>query len=290
MQIGFIGLGNMGSAIARNLLQGGHAVTVWNRTRSAAAPLQEFGAKIAASSQDACRADVVFSMLADDRALTEVLLDGGLLAHMQPHTVHVNMATISVAFARRLEQAHADHGIAYIAAPVMGRPDMAAAAKLTLLVAGPADRVRDVQPLFDLIGQKSVMLGEEPFRANAMKLTVNFMLASAVETLAEAGALAAAYDIDTGTLVELISGSIFPGPVYAGYGAMMARNSYEPAGFRARLGLKDVLLAQAAARDVGASLPMADVVTDSLRSAVDQGLGDQDLAVLGRTALGRNAA
>jgi 3-hydroxyisobutyrate dehydrogenase len=285
MQVGFLGLGNMGRAMVANLLKGGHEVIVWNRTAATAQPLREQGARLAATPPDACRAGVVFSMLADDDAIEQVLVAGKALAAMQPGTIHVNMATVSVAAARRLETLHAEHKVGYVAAPVMGRPDMAAAAKLTLLAAGPASHVQAVQPLFDLMGQKTVYLGEAPYRANAMKLTVNFMLTSAVETLAEAGALANAYGIETGTLVDLVSNSIFPGPVYAGYGAMMAKAAYEPAGFRARLGLKDVKLAQAAAHEAGAPLPLADVVAGRLQAAVEAGVGEHDLAVLGQVAL-----
>ncbi|ANN77151.1 NAD(P)-dependent oxidoreductase [Bordetella flabilis] len=288
MHIGFIGLGNMGRAIAANLLKGGHTVTVWNRSAQAAAPLQDLGARLAAEPADACSGDVVFSMLADDQAVAQVFLEGGALARMEPRTVHVNMATISIPAAQRLADAHAAQGVGYIAAPVMGRPDSAAAARLTLLVAGPADRIGTVAPLFELISHKTVMLGEAPYRANALKLTVNFILASAVEALAEGAALAHAYEIGTDTLVDLITSTILPGPIYAGYGGLMAKGRYEPAGFRARLALKDVQLAQDAARDAGAILPLSDIVAASLRSAIEQGVGDHDLAVLGQVALDRN--
>lgn len=288
MQIGFIGLGNMGRAIATNLIKGGHTVTVWNRSPQAAAPLHELGARVASEPGQACEADVVFSMLADDQAVTQVFLDGGLLPRMDKRAVHVNMATISVPAARQLADAHTAQGVGYVAAPVMGRPDSAAAAKLTLLVAGAADRVQPLTPLFELISHKTVMLGEAPYRANAMKLTVNFILASAVEALAEGAALAQAYDIGTDTLVDLITSTILPGPIYSGYGGLMAKARYEPAGFKARLALKDVLLAQEAARDVQAALPLSDVVAASLRGAVEQGRGDHDLAVLGQVALDRN--
>jgi 3-hydroxyisobutyrate dehydrogenase len=288
MHIGFIGLGNMGRAIAANLIKGGHTVTVWNRSPQAAEPLRELGARVARDAQEACGAEVVISMLADDQAVTQVFLDNGALARMDTRTVHMNMATISIPAARRLADAHAEHGIGYVAAPVMGRPDAAAAARLTLLAAGAADALRVVEPLFGLIGHKTVILGDAPHRANAMKLTVNFMLASAVEALAEGSALANAYDIRTETLVDVLSNSIFPGPIYGGYGALMAKATYQPAAFRARLGLKDVGLAQEAAREAGAALPLADVVAGSLRTAMEQGLGDHDMAVLGQIALDRN--
>jgi 3-hydroxyisobutyrate dehydrogenase len=288
MHIGFIGLGNMGRAIAANLLKGGHTVTVWNRSPEAAAPLRELGARVAGDAPQACEADVVFSMLADDQSVAQVFLEHGALARMSKNAVHVNMATISIPAARRLADAHAAQGVGYVAAPVMGRPDAAAAAKLTLLVAGKSDAIQAVEPLFGLIGHKTVMLGDDPSTANAMKLTVNFILTSAVETLAEGAALANAYNIGTGTLVDLLTSTILPGPVFTGYGALMTKATYQPASFRARLGLKDVSLAQEAAREAGASLPLADVVAASMREAIDQGLGDHDLAVLGQVALGRN--
>ncbi|ARP90027.1 oxidoreductase [Bordetella genomosp. 9] len=288
MDIGFIGLGNMGRAIAANLLKAGHTVTVWNRSADAAAPLAGQGARIARDPAQACANPVVFSMLADDRAVEQVFLEGGALAGMDATAVHVNMATISIPAAKRLAQAHDARGVGYVAAPVMGRPDSAAAAKLTLLAAGAPDRMRTVAPLFDAIGQKTVMLGDAPYRANAMKLAVNFMLASAVEALAESAALAKAYGIETDTLVTLIGGTLFPGPVYSGYGALMAKGEYQPAGFKASLGLKDVGLAQQAAREAGAALPLGEVVAARLRAAVEQGLGEHDLAVLGQVALSRS--
>ncbi|ANN67879.1 NAD(P)-dependent oxidoreductase [Bordetella bronchialis] len=288
MHIGFIGLGNMGRAIAANLIKGGHTVTVWNRSPQAAAPLRELGARVADSPAQACDAEAVFSMLADDQAVEQIFVNDGALAGMRKGAVHVNMATISIPAAQRLADAHAAQGVGYVAAPVMGRPDAAAAAKLTLLVAGKADAVAAVEPLFGLIGHKTVMLGEAPHSANAMKLTVNFILTSAVEALAEGAALANAYGIGTGTLVDLLTSTILPGPLHTGYGALMTKGSYQPASFRARLGLKDVLLAQEAAREAGASLPLSDVVAASMRQAVDQGLGDHDLAVLGQVALDRN--
>ncbi|CAM3736579.1 Oxidoreductase [Bordetella sputigena] len=288
MDIGFIGLGNMGRAIAANLIKGGHALTVWNRSPHAAAPLRELGARVAEDPSRACDADVVFSMLADDQAVAQVFLDDGALSRMRKGSVHVNMATISIPAARRLADAHGAQGIGYVAAPVMGRPDAAAAAKLTLLVAGKQDAIHIVEPLFPLVGHKTVMLGESPHTANAMKLTVNFILTSAVEALAEGTALAKAYGIDTGTVVDLLTSTILPGPLHTGYGALMTKGSYEPASFRARLGLKDVLLAQEAAREAGAALPLSEVVAASMREAVDQGLGDHDLAVLAQVALNRN--
>lgn len=287
MNLGFVGLGSMGSAIAANLLKSGHPLRVWNRSPEPAAKLQAQGAQLAASAAEAFEADVVFTMLSDDRALRSVLLDSGLLSQRKPPLIHVNMATISVAFAAEMAQRHREQGIDYVAAPVMGRPDAAAAAKLNILAAGPADAIRTVLPLFASIGQKTWQFGDEAPRANAVKLAANFMLASAVEALGEATVFAGAHGIAANDFVDLIANSIFPGPVYQGYGALIAQQRFEPAGFKAALGLKDLRLALAAADDVAVPLPMGSVARDSLIDAVAHGEGDMDLAVLGKVAARR---
>jgi 3-hydroxyisobutyrate dehydrogenase-like beta-hydroxyacid dehydrogenase len=284
MKIGFIGLGNMGQAMASQLLKGGHAVQVWNRSAEPVQAMVELGARAAASPAEAFASDVVFSMLADDQALRDVLLDSGLLDRLEAPLIHVNMATIAVAFAEELAERHARRGVAYIAAPVMGRPDVAAAGALNILAAGPMAAIAQVQPLLDLIGKKTWVLGEEPARANVMKLAVNFMLASAIESMGEAAVLVDAYGIASGTLIDLISSSIFPGPVYQGYGKMIAARNYEPALFKASLGLKDVNLAIAAAERVAVPMPMAEVVKGSLQDALANDEAHMDLAVLGRVA------
>ena len=287
MDIGFIGLGDMGSAIAANLLKAGHTVRVWNRSPQAAAKLAALGATVADSAAHAFAGDAVFSMLADDNALRAVLLDSGVLAGAAPGLVHVNLATISVALAEQLATLHAQHGVDYVAAPVLGRPDVAAAAKLNI-VAGGTDRAIDrVLPLLDAIGQKTWRAGPRPQDANLLKVAVNFMLASAIETTGEAAALVSGYGIDPAVLIELISNTLFPGPVYAGYGKMIAEQRYEPALFKARLGLKDVSLALAAAEAVATPLPVASVVRDNLIDVVAHGDGDKDFAALGAVALRR---
>jgi len=287
MDIGFIGLGDMGSAIAANLLKAGHTVRVWNRSPQAAAKLAALGATVADSAAHAFAGDAVFSMLADDNALRAVLLDSGVLAGAAPGLVHVNLATISVALAEQLATLHAQYGVDYVAAPVLGRPDVAAAAKLNI-VAGGTDRAIDrVLPLLDAIGQKTWRAGPRPQDANLLKVAVNFMLASAIETTGEAAALVSGYGIDPAMLIELISNTLFPGPVYAGYGKMIAEQRYEPALFKARLGLKDVSLALAAAEAVATPLPVASVVRDNLIDVVAHGDGDKDFAALGAVALRR---
>jgi 3-hydroxyisobutyrate dehydrogenase-like beta-hydroxyacid dehydrogenase len=287
MRTGFVGLGNMGSAMAANLLKGGHQLRVWNRSPAASAKLAGEGAEAVATPADAFDADVVFTMLADDQALRNILLDSGLLDRLAPPLIHVNMATISVAFAEELAQRWKARDVAYVSAPVMGRPDAAAAAKLNILAAGPDEAIAAVQPLLALMGQKIWRFGEQAQQANVVKLTVNFMLASAVETLGEAAVLAGAHGIASQQLMELITGSIFPGPVYQGYGTLIAQKRYEPAGFKAALGLKDLRLALAAADAASVPLPVGSAVRDSLIDAVAHQEGEMDLAVLGRVAARR---
>ncbi len=287
MRIGFVGLGNMGSAMAANLLKGSHELRVWNRSPAATARLAREGAKVAATPAEAFDADVVFTMLADDRALNHILLDSGLLDRLTPPLILVNMATISVALAEELARSSKARGIAYVSAPVMGRPDAAAAAKLNILAAGPADAIEAVQPLLSLMGQKIWRFGEQASQANVVKLTLNFMLASAVETLGEAMVLAGAHGVALQPLLELITGSIFPGPVYQGYGGLIAQQHYLPAGFKASLGLKDLRLALAAAEAVSVPLPVGSAVRDSLIDAVAHQEGEMDLAVLGQVAARR---
>jgi 3-hydroxyisobutyrate dehydrogenase-like beta-hydroxyacid dehydrogenase len=290
MNIGFIGLGHMGSAIARRFLQAKHTVRVWNRSPEAARKLASDGAQVVASPDEAFTGDAVFSMLGDDSALQAVFLDSGLLERASKNSapVHVNMATVSVAFVDEFARRHAERGIAYIAAPVLGRPDAAAAGKLNIMAAGPTAALDKVQPLFDIAGQKTWRFGEVASRANVVKIAMNFMLAAACEAMGEAAALASGYGIEPGDLFELASHSLFAGPVYEGYGRLIAAGAFEPAGFKARLGLKDVRLAIAAGEAVTAPLPMASQMRDSLLEALTRGEGDKEFGVvLGRAAMRR---
>lgn len=287
MDIGFIGLGTMGRAVAANLLRAGHHVRVWNRSPEPAQQLATQGARVVAAPDDAFAGDAVFSMLADDRALRAVLLDSGVLARAPKGIVHVNLSTISVAFVEELVVQHAMHSISYVAAPVIGRPDVAEAGKLTILAAGPMAEIDRLQVLFDAIGQKTWRLGETPAHANVVKLAANILLASAVETVGETAAFVSAYGVTPKDFLEVVTSSTFPGPVYQGYGRLIAEHRYEPAGFKARLALKDVRLALAAADVTSTPLPVASVVRDSLLEAVAHGDGEKDLAILGKVAARR---
>ena len=290
MDIGFIGLGHMGAAIASRFLKARHTVRVWNRSPEGAQKLGEEGARVVANPDEAFKGDVVFSMLGDDNALRAVFLDTGVLERASGDTIpiHVNMATVSVAFADEFAALHAKHGIDYIAAPVMGRPDAAAAGKLHIMAAGPSAAIEKVRPLFDIAGQKTWRFGEVPSRANVVKISMNFMLAAACEAMGEAAALATGYDIKAEDLFDLASHSLFPGPVYEGYGRLIAAAKFEPALFKARLGLKDVRLAITAAEAVTTPMPLASQMRDSLLEALTRGEGEKEFGVvLGRAAMRR---
>ena len=291
MDIGFIGLGNMGAAIAGRLLEAGHTLRVWNRSPEPARRLAERGAQVATGAEEAFRGAVVFSMLSDDPVTRAVLLDSGIVARATPATspVHVNLATISAALGDELAERHSERGVGYVAAPVLGRPDVAAAGKLTVLAAGAGDAVESVLPLLEgTVGQKVVRFGERASQANVVKLAVNFMLAAAIESMGEAAALTAGYGVEPRELFELIGQSLFPGPVYQGYGRLIAEGRFEPAGFRARLGLKDVRLALAAAEAVTTPMPVGSVIRDSMLEAMARGEGEKEFGVvLGRAAMRR---
>ena len=277
MDIGFIGLGGMGSAMALNLIRAGHHVTVYNRTPSKADALAAAGARVAKSVGEACRGEAVLTMLADDEATTEtVFSEGGVVTSLPKKAVHVSTSTISVALSDRLTDAHASAGQAFVAAPVFGRPEAAASAKLFVIAAGEEEAIRRVQPLFDVMGQKTFLIGEKPSQANVVKLSGNFLLGSMIESLGEAFALSRKAGIDPHRYLEILTGTLFSAPVYKTYGALIADEKYEPAGFKMKLGLKDMRLALAAAEAFAAPMPVASLVHDHFLAGVAQGQGDAD--------------
>ena len=282
MNIGFIGLGQMGSPMARNLLKAGHTLTVYNRTRARAELLAAEGARVVEKPGEACGGDAVVTMLADDRALQEVMPD--MAARLGAATVHVSMSTISVAMSRRMVDLHAQIGRLYIAAPVFGRPEAAAAQKLFVVAAGPQALVERCQPLFDAVGQKTFVVGEDAPSANVMKLCGNFMIASILEIMGEAVALARKSGIDAASYLDVITGTLFGAPVFKTYGALIAQERYEPAGFKAALGLKDARLVLAAADAAAVPMPIANVVHDRLLTLVAQGRQDLDWSALAQLA------
>ena len=284
MNIGFIGLGGMGAAIAKNILAAGHQMTVWNRSPGPVEALTALGARAAKSPEETMQGEAVFSMLANDAAVRSVGLDGPLLDEAKAGLVHVNMATISVAFARELSQAHAERGLGYIASPVFGRPDAAAAAKLVVVAAGAAKDIARVQPILEKIGQRLTIVGEIPEKANLFKIAGNFMIASAIETLGEAVALLRKGGVDPAVFVDVLTNTLFAAPVYKGYGAIIVGEKYDPPGFQLSLGLKDAGLTLAAAGELQVPLPLASLLHDHFLEAMATGHGDKDWAALAQVA------
>ena len=275
-RVAFIGLGNMGRPMAASLVRAGFDVTVWNRTASHGEELVAAGAKRAATIADAARADVIITMVADDNALEKVVLEGQLLERLPSGAVHVSMSTISVALAERLTHLHADHHTTFVAAPVFGRPEAAAAGKLFIVAAGPTTALDTCQPLFDAIGQRTFRFGDRPQAANVVKLGGNFLIASVIESLGEVLALARKSDIDPRQFVDLLTNTLFTAPAYQTYGGLIADRRYRPAGFRLPLGLKDVSLVLDAARAAMVPMPVASVIRDHMLSGVARGYADAD--------------
>lgn len=279
MRVGFIGLGNMGLPIARNLARAGHTVTAYNRTRSRGEELEREGAAaIAESPAEAARnADAVITMLADDHAVESVVFaEGTLLDAMPVEATHLSMSTISVALSKRLAEAHAAVGQGYLAAPVFGRPEAAEQAKLWVVASGDEARVARFRPLFEAIGRGVSVVGPEPWKANVVKLGGNFLIAAVLESLGEAFALARKSGVEAQAFLDIVNQALFQSPIYANYGKRIADGEFEPAGFKLRLGLKDVRLGLEAAEAAEAPMPLASLIRDHMIEAIAHGKGDAD--------------
>jgi 3-hydroxyisobutyrate dehydrogenase-like beta-hydroxyacid dehydrogenase len=276
MKAGFIGLGNMGLPMARNLLKAGHEVTVYNRTRERAENLRADGAIIADKAADACGGEILITMLADDRAARVVIFDGQLIPKLAPGAVHISMGTISVALAQELTRAHTEAGSQFVSAPVFGRPEAAEAAKLIVVAAGPSNMIERCQPLFEAMGQRTFIVGDEPSNANTVKLAGNFLILSVIESLGEAYALLRKSGVEPEKFLEIMTNTLFAAPVYKTYGNLIAKEQFLPAGFTLLLGLKDVSLVLAAAADARAPMPVASLVRDHILAAIARNGGDLD--------------
>jgi 3-hydroxyisobutyrate dehydrogenase-like beta-hydroxyacid dehydrogenase len=284
MKVGFIGLGNMGAAMAGNLLKAGHEVTVYNRTPGKANTLAAQGARVAGSASEACRGDVVMTMLANDEAVESVVLGReGVLASLRSGALHISSSTISVPLSQRLSQEHAQHGQRYVAAPVFGRPEAAAAAQLVVVTAGERAAVEAAQPLLEAIGRKVFVVGDTPGAANLVKLSGNFLFASVIESLGEAFALITKGGIDRQRYLEIL-GNLFNVPAYNIYGALIAGGHFEPAGFAAPLGQKDIRLLLAAAENLGVAMPVASLLRDRFLTLMAQGGEHLDWSAIGGLA------
>jgi len=285
MRIGFIGLGQMGAGMAANLLKAGHDVTVYNRTPEKAHRHAALGAKVASTVAEAAANPVVFTMLADDAALEAVVFgEGGLRRHLPSGGMHVSSSTISVALSERLAHAHAAAGQRYLAAPVFGRPEAAAAAHLYVVAAGPSGDLEDARPLFEAIGQRTFVVSEKPEAANLVKLSGNFLLASVIESLGEAMALVGKAGIDRRQYLDLLTASLFNVPVYKNYGRLIAERAFTPAGFAAPLGQKDIRLALAAAESLRVPMPLASLLRDRFLARLAQGGEGLDWSAIGDLA------
>jgi 3-hydroxyisobutyrate dehydrogenase-like beta-hydroxyacid dehydrogenase len=285
MKVGFIGLGHMGSAMATNLLKAGHDVTVFNRSPAKRQALVELGAREATRISDACRGEAVITMLSDDNAVSSVVLGkGGLVESLAKGAIHVSMSSISVALSKELAHAHAAAGQRFVAAPVFGRPEAAAAAKLFIVAGGDPATIKTCQPLLDTIGQKTIAISAEPHAANLVKLSGNFLMASAIEALGEAIALVGKSGIDRDAYVDLLTSTIFPAPAYQIYGKLIASGRFEPAAFAAPLGYKDVRLAQAAADDLRVPMPLASLLHERFLRLLARGGDNLDWSAIGGLA------
>ncbi len=285
MKLGFVGLGAMGGAMAPHLLGAGKPLSVHNRTKSKAEKLLAEGAVFASSPGEAARGDVVITMLADDAAVEAAVFgEDGILAALPEGSTHISMSTISVALAKRLAAAHAGAGQEFVSAPVFGRPDAAAAGKLFIVAAGPAEVLDLCQSLFETLGQRTFFFGEEAFKANLIKLAGNFLIASTIEAFAEAFALVEKAGIDRHAFLELLTDTLFTAPVHRTYGGLIAEERYEPAGFAARLGHKDMALALDAATELQVPMGMASLIAERYLTLMAAGAGDIDWSGLGKLA------
>ncbi|HET7649082.1 MAG TPA: NAD(P)-dependent oxidoreductase [Gammaproteobacteria bacterium] len=285
MKAGFIGLGRMGVGMAANLLKAGHAVTVYNRTPGKATDLIKQGAKQAGSVADACACDAVFTMLANDEAVESVTLGaGGIIASLPRGATHISSSTIGVDLAERLTTAHAEAGQQFVSAPVFGRPEAAAAAKLFIVAAGQPAAVETVMPLFNAIGQRTFVISDTPKRANLVKLSGNFLIAAVIESLGEAMALVGKGGVDPHQYLEILTSTLFSAPVYKTYGGLIADGKFEPAGFAAPLGQKDIRLTLAAAEVLRVPLPLASLLRDRFLTLLAQGGDTLDWSAIGKLA------
>jgi 3-hydroxyisobutyrate dehydrogenase-like beta-hydroxyacid dehydrogenase len=289
MKIAFLGLGNMGLPVAKLLLKAGQEMTVWNRSAERARDLARAGAATAERAADAVKdAEVVFTMLNDDGAVESVVLGGadGVLRSLKPGAVHVSLSTISVALSRRLTDAHTQAGSEFVAAPVFGRPNVAAEGKLWIVVAGKESAVAVVRPLLEQMSRGLTLVSDEPWRAHALKIGGNFLITAMIESLSEAMVYAEAQNIDPGLFLDTVNNALFRSPFYEAYGKVMLNPPEQP-GATIALGAKDMGLFRQAAGDAGIQAPLADHFAADLARAAEAGLKDRDWAA-GLYQLARN--
>ena len=281
MKVGFIGTGRMGGAMVARLLAAKHEVGVYNRTPEKLKPLIDAGAKALGSITEAAKfGDVIYTMLADDTALEDVVFNGGLLASLPKGGIHVCAGTHGIPVIRRIKEAHGAKGHALIAAPMMGRPELVVAGTAGVFASGPADAMAKCKPLFEALGRKTFEGGDDPEAATAMKIANNFVLGCAMEAMGEGFALTRKYGVDTSVFYDVMTDGLFNCSAYKVYGKIMVDESYAKVGQMATLGLKDANLALEAGFLAAVPLPSGNVWRDRLVGAVAHGDGDKDWAVM----------
>jgi 3-hydroxyisobutyrate dehydrogenase-like beta-hydroxyacid dehydrogenase len=281
MRIGICGLGNMGRAMARNLIGAGHEVVLYNRNRAAAEALAGPQACVASTPAEAAGQEIVITMLADDHAVESVVLGAqGVLDGLQGDGLHISMSTISPDLGQRLSAAHKERGKQYMAAPVFGRPDAAAEGKLFIVAAGTKEALAKAKPVFDLLGQRTFEVDDQPEHANLIKLFGNFLITCVLEGLGEVFAVARKAEINPDTVFEVLSGTMFGAPAYNNYGPRIIHEKFSPAGFKMPLGLKDVRLMLQVAEKLSVPMPFANTVRDRFLSGIANGYGELDWSAL----------
>jgi len=278
MRVAFLGLGKMGSVIARHLLKAGHEVTVWNRTQAATEALAKEGARVADSPAGAvAEAEVTFSMVMDDAALEAVLFAGGAIQALPQDSIHVSLSTVSVKLSARVTKAHRDAHQHFIAAPVFGRPNIAEEKRLWIAAGGEPDAVAKVRPLLETFSRGITVVSETPSGAHALKLGGNFLITAMIASLSESFVYADALGLDPKIFLETVNSALFQSPFYLSYGKVMLDPPEQP-GSTIALGEKDIRLFREAATSAQAGTPLADTFEKNLRTAIEAGMKDQDWA------------
>ncbi|MBV9229838.1 MAG: NAD(P)-dependent oxidoreductase [Chloroflexi bacterium] len=280
--VGFVGLGLMGRPMAQSLLKAGYALNVYNRDARKTEPLVSAGARRGERPGDVVEAGgIVITMVANDAALENVTLGpDGILDRLGPGGVHVSMATLSPALSSRMAELHAQRQCAYVAAPVFGRPDAAAAQKLWICAAGPEAARERVRPLLQSMGQGIFDFGEDPAHASVIKICGNFMIGSAIEAMGEAMALAEKCGIERSDFINMFTQTMFACGIYQNYGRIIAERRFTPVGFEMQLALKDNNLIREAAEQAHVTMPLASLNHDRLMANMARGRSKIDWTAL----------
>lgn len=285
MDLGLVGLGPMGSAMARVLMKAGHKVTVWNRTQEKAEPLLRDGARQAQTPAEAADREAVLTSLANDEAVSAVVLGrDGVASGMPRGAAHLSTSTISLAMSEQLTEEHARRGQVFVSSPVLGRPPAAEAGKLFVLAGGTEAAINQMRPVLEALGQRLFVIGDKPSQANLVKLCANFMIFSTIEQLGEVFAICAKAGVDTGRVFEFLTGSFYSAPVHKNYGSLIVEEKFDPPGAKVTLGHKDTRLFLAAGEALAVPLPYASILRDRFLATIARGEEGLDFAVISRRA------